>query len=241
MHLNTGKKMVILNLRVSSDQDEYMHGISGVMYPLPPTSTLKATLIATNILRSPVGLTFPTTQRYDFVVRDSEGKEVIRWSKSKMFADVLGEEIVKPLGKLTYKEDLLLGEIGKPLSTGEYTLEGIVTASTIQCKDSKVLSVPLSDTTDFKIVDTTDSRIGFIYKKLHKFGSKSEGPDYFLQTQRGIDYQLIHKDRPPWKPDPYLEKFACVWYPHKHVKVIGKLELTKPPKIHVDEIVPVNK
>jgi hypothetical protein len=69
-----------------------------------------------------VTLQFRTAQRYDIAVRDSQGREVWRWSAGQMFAQVLGEEILPPgSGALTYR--VILRERFDP---GRYTAVGII-------------------------------------------------------------------------------------------------------------------
>lgn len=48
---------------------------------------------------------------------------------------------------------------------------------------------------------------GLIYVKHGRVGSRSEGPDYHLQTAEG-DYLLRWEDRFPWQPDYHLEHFC---------------------------------
>lgn len=59
---------------------------------------------------------------------------------------------------------------------------------------------------------------GLVYVKYGRIGSKSEGPDYYLQTW-DREYLLKHGDRGPWELDYYLE-FFC----RKFVEVTGELE-----------------
>ena len=59
---------------------------------------------------------------------------------------------------------------------------------------------------------------GLVYVKHGRIGSKSEGPDYYLQTW-DRDYLLNYEDRGPWELDYYLE-FFC----RKFVEVTGELE-----------------
>jgi hypothetical protein len=47
---------------------------------------------------------------------------------------------------------------------------------------------------------------GLVYVKHGRVGSKSEGPDYYLQTKKK-ELILQHGDREPWKPDYKLEFF----------------------------------
>jgi hypothetical protein len=99
-------------------------------YVVTPTSTLKATLVIKNNTSSTHILTFNTAQKYDFVIRDSQGKEVLRWSSDKLFAQVITDVSIKAGEELKFAADLPLGEPSKPLPEGSYTLEGTATYTT---------------------------------------------------------------------------------------------------------------
>lgn len=58
---------------------------------------------------------------------------------------------------------------------------------------------------------------GLVYVKHGRVGSRSEGPDYYLQTYKG-DYLLRHQDRFPWQRDYPLE-----FYGRRMVEVEGTL------------------
>ncbi|WP_440955963.1 hypothetical protein ACSAZK_03125 [Methanosarcina sp. Mfa9] len=58
---------------------------------------------------------------------------------------------------------------------------------------------------------------GLVYVKHGRIGSKSEGPDYYLQTW-DQEYLLKYADRNLWELDYYLE-FFC----RKFVDVDGKI------------------
>lgn len=58
---------------------------------------------------------------------------------------------------------------------------------------------------------------GLCYVKHGRVGSRSEGPDYHLQTYNA-DYLLRYHDRRPWEPDYHLEFFG-----RRMVEVEGKL------------------
>lgn len=45
---------------------------------------------------------------------------------------------------------------------------------------------------------------GLLFIRQGRVGTRSEGPDYLLQTYRG-DYLLEYKERQPWQPDAALE------------------------------------
>jgi hypothetical protein len=67
--------------------------------------------------------------------------------------------------------------------------------------------------------------------KQGRIGSKSEGPDYYLQTLKE-DFLLWYEERALWKPDYYIE-----FYNRKIVTVNGMLEKeTNTIKINQDGI-----
>lgn len=59
---------------------------------------------------------------------------------------------------------------------------------------------------------------GLVYVKHGRIGSKSEGPDYYLQTWNR-EYLLEYANRGPWELDYYLD-FFC----RKFVEVTGELK-----------------
>jgi hypothetical protein len=59
---------------------------------------------------------------------------------------------------------------------------------------------------------------GLLYVKHGRVGSRSEGPDYFLQTAKE-DLVLVYKDRHLWEPDYVLEFFG-----RQMVEVHGALD-----------------
>ena len=70
---------------------------------------------------------------------------------------------------------------------------------------------------------------GLVYVKHGRVGSKSEGPDYYLQTW-DKEFLLKYADRNLWEPDYYLE-FFC----RKFVEVNGKIlqEMSEDRNIQV--------
>ncbi|MCA9635006.1 MAG: hypothetical protein KC420_03120 [Myxococcales bacterium] len=58
---------------------------------------------------------------------------------------------------------------------------------------------------------------GLVYVKHGRVGSRSEGPDYYLQTYKG-DFLLRYGERTPWEPDYRLE-----FYGRRMVEIEGKL------------------
>lgn len=66
--------------------------------------TVSFDLAVANAGDAPVTLSFATSQRYDFVVRDGSGAEVWRWSADRMFAQARSEESVAAGTVLEYAE-----------------------------------------------------------------------------------------------------------------------------------------
>jgi hypothetical protein len=62
-----------------------------------------------------------------------------------------------------------------------------------------------------------DTFKGLVYAKHGRVGTRSEGPDYYLQTTRG-DFLLRYEQRNLWEPDYHLEYFD-----HRMVAVSGAL------------------
>jgi len=67
---------------------------------------------------------FNSSQRYDFIIEDEKGNEVWRWSDGRMFAQMLGEEI---LG-LNNPVIIYAAEYKGKLSPGYYKITGILVA-----------------------------------------------------------------------------------------------------------------
>jgi hypothetical protein len=62
------------------------------------------TLHVTNVTDHSVELTFPSGQAYDFVVVDSLGRELWRWSQGHMFTQALKNKFLDSKETLTYNE-----------------------------------------------------------------------------------------------------------------------------------------
>jgi hypothetical protein len=58
---------------------------------------------------------------------------------------------------------------------------------------------------------------GLVYVKHGRVGSRSEGPDYYLQTYRA-DFLLRYQERHPWQPD-----YALEFYGRHMVEIEGTL------------------
>ncbi len=100
-----------------------------------PGEKIQMTLKITCTTFTPFTFQFNSGQRYDFTIENARGEEVWRWSRDKMFIQILGEEKVGGTRKsLTYRE-VFQGN----LSTGVYRVTGRLTSS----------NAPLSSTLTF--------------------------------------------------------------------------------------------
>ncbi|MGB6369642.1 MAG: BsuPI-related putative proteinase inhibitor [Atribacterota bacterium] len=80
---------------------------------------------------------FNNSQRYDFIIENEKGNEVWRWSEGKMFAQMLGEEILGPCNpEVIYK-----AEYKDRLSAGYYKVTGIFIAQEKPMSGSIIIEV----------------------------------------------------------------------------------------------------
>ncbi len=85
-------------------------------------------LQACNDTGSDITLTFSTSQRYDFEVRNSSDQVVWRWSDDRLFQQAEGSETFPPGCKLLGEESWnATQQGGRPASPGSYNVTGIIT------------------------------------------------------------------------------------------------------------------
>ncbi len=112
-------------VEVSMDRPAYFNNL---MPPIVnPWPTAKVALVVRNNTDTPVEFIFPTSQRFDFVVQDALGKEVLRWSDGLAFAQVVGQEKLLNESRRYSAEVVLKSREGKALPAGFYTLTGYLT------------------------------------------------------------------------------------------------------------------
>lgn len=118
---------------VSLNQPEYWTNL------MPPGATapeITANLVVFNQSRIPVTFRFPTSQRYDFAITNSNGVEVWRWSRGKIFAQVLGSLTLQPGQAITVTERIKFADAnGNPFPQDQYTLTGGLTSHEPQSWD----------------------------------------------------------------------------------------------------------
>jgi hypothetical protein len=112
-------------IEISLDRPLYYNNLMPPIIDEWPTA--RARLVVRNDTEWPVELTFPTSQRFDFIVRDALGKEILRWSDGRAFLQVIGQEKLLKESR-SYSADIVLkSRDGKRLPAGWYTLIGFLT------------------------------------------------------------------------------------------------------------------
>jgi hypothetical protein len=110
---------------ISLDRPFYFNNLMPPV--INPWPTAKVRLVVRNETGLPVELMFPTSQRFEFIVRDATGKEILRWSDGRVFLPVVSQETLLRESR-TYSADITLkSREGRPLPAGYYTMTGFVT------------------------------------------------------------------------------------------------------------------
>ncbi len=68
-------------------------------------------------------LSFPSSQRYDVVIKNPAHQLVYKWSLDKKFTDDVGAVIINPTDRIGYVETISFNTLYAPLETGVYTVE----------------------------------------------------------------------------------------------------------------------
>jgi len=89
-----------------------------------PGEPIMLTLRVINDASKPISLSFPTAQRFDLLVQNQQGREVWRWSVGRFFAQMLGEEVLRPSGG----ELLYHATVERKFLQGVYTVKAIIPA-----------------------------------------------------------------------------------------------------------------
>lgn len=98
--------------------------------------TVRFVLHLTNSTNQPIRLEFPSSQRYDFVVRTPDGAEVWRWSADQMFAQMLSEESIPPGGSREFTAPWQPGT-----RAGAFVAVGRVTANNRKIEQQAVFEI----------------------------------------------------------------------------------------------------
>lgn len=87
------------------------------------SSSVRFVFHVTNSGDTPVELTFPSSQRYDFIVETPSGEEVWRWSEGMGFLQALSQDTLPPGESWDMEAVWDPGE-----RMGEYVATGVLTA-----------------------------------------------------------------------------------------------------------------
>ena len=101
-----------------------MEGVAATVEVKLQGDSVRMLLHVTNTGEDPLEFTFPSSQRYDFVVRDEAGEAVWRWSDGMAFTQAISRATLSP-GE-TWEFDVVW-EPGN--RTGWYEVVGRVTAT----------------------------------------------------------------------------------------------------------------
>ena len=123
----------------TSEEDNMIYGISMMTNKMSYAvgEPIKMTLKVFNYTEEDIVFCFNIAQRYDFIIEDEERNEIWRWSKDRMFAIVLGEEILGP----SNPEVIYTIEYRGKLSLGYYKITGIFVAQEKPMSGSIIIEV----------------------------------------------------------------------------------------------------
>ena len=123
----------------TSEEDNMIYGISMMTNKMNYSvgEPIIMTLKIFNYTEEDVVFHFNNSQRYDFIIEDEEGNEIWRWSKDRMFAMMLGEEILEP----TNTEVIYTAEYKDRLSPGYYKITGVFIAQEKPMSGSIIIEV----------------------------------------------------------------------------------------------------
>ena len=125
---NTTSEERNMNYGISMSTDKMSYSVG---------EPIMVTLKIFNYNEEDVVFHFNTSQRYDFIIEDEEGNKIWSWSKDRMFAMMLGEEILGP----TNTEVIYTAEYKGKLSSGYYKITGIFVAQDRPMSGSIIIEV----------------------------------------------------------------------------------------------------
>ena len=123
----------------TSEESNMNYGISMMTNEMSYSvgEPIMMTLKIFNYAEEDIVFNFNTSQRYNFIIEDEKGNEVWRWSKDRMFAMILDEEILGP----TNTEVVYTTEYTDKLSPGYYKITGIFIAQNMLMSGSIIIVV----------------------------------------------------------------------------------------------------
>ena len=100
---NDGNKP-IASKHQASDEKETLGTTFNIIRPTGDAGSLKFALRVVNNTTKMVEIQFPDGQTHDFVVNDSTGKEVWRWSEGRMFTQAMKSKTLKGKDDTVFEE-----------------------------------------------------------------------------------------------------------------------------------------
>lgn len=94
-----------------------------VYSPRREVPVLKARIVLRVNEAQPLELTFPSSQRFELVLKSEQGKEICRWSDGRAFALLFGTEQIGPGERSWLAEVPLQTATGDQFPPGKYTAE----------------------------------------------------------------------------------------------------------------------
>lgn len=88
----------------ASDKDEVLATTFDVSRPTGDAESLRFALRVVNNTAKMVEINFPDGQTHDFVVNDSTGKEIWRWSEGRMFTQAMKSKTLKGKDETVFEE-----------------------------------------------------------------------------------------------------------------------------------------
>ncbi len=98
-------------------------GLAATQSDPSSANNVKMTFTVKNAGKRTYTLSFPSTQRYDVVIKNPAHQMVYKWSLDKRFSDDVGTVIINPTDRIGYTETISFNTLYAPLETGIYTIE----------------------------------------------------------------------------------------------------------------------
>ena len=125
---NTTPEGINMNYGISMTTDKMSYSVG---------EPIKVTVKIFNYTEEDIIFHFSTSQRYDFIIEDEEGNEIWRWSEGRMFAQMLGEDVIGSHNP----EVIYIAEYKDRISPGYYKVTGFFVAQDRPMSGSIVVEV----------------------------------------------------------------------------------------------------
>lgn len=105
---------------VTLDRHLYTADLMPPVDPARSVPVMTARLSLRNSTTEPLELNFNSSQRFNIVIYDADGKVVYNWMAARLFMPVVSREVIS--GEKNWVETIPLGQGGRPLPAGRYAL-----------------------------------------------------------------------------------------------------------------------